>query len=331
MAVLQRDGNNSRFKNPNLNAAVMRLCQQQGANWLFRFEEYATAATRIRAALPLAVSIDNLLHTHRGDHMMVQVGKLAIATVILEKEKGSYLNSVPDRLRGQVRYAATDTPAFAQSWYLPLMRLLVTGKTLDEVKGIFDNVAFVVFNYDRCLEHFLVNGLMTYFNISDGEAIDAVNRLTIIHPYGQVGHFGWQRDAEVLADFGVAEGDLTKIAGQILTFTESAREGVTAKVRSLVSNSDTLIFMGFGYLPQNMDMLRGTEASDTRRVFATMMGIGERDVSVAESEIADVLKRKIWRQGLLEGPYDPPFFRTYIERGSCRDLMDHHWLRLTRR
>lgn len=335
LVVLERRENEARFVHRTLNEAIHGLCVRHAGNdWVTRFWEYSSAAVRIRDALPMAVSIDNLLHTHRHDSLMIQLGKLAIATVILEKESSSHLSARKQIIRGDVQLAITNTPEMSKSWYLPLMRLLATGKTVDQITHIFDNIAFVVFNYDRCLEHFLVNALMNYFNVSDRVAINAVNHLTIIHPYGQVGHLKWQRDAEnrVVSSFGNAEGKIVEIADQILTFTESANEGVIGEVRNLIMGAETLVFMGFGYLPQNMELLSVPEISEVRRVFATMLGIGENDVPIAESEIARVLKRTIWRPGMLvSGLGNATEFHSYVERGTCRNLMDHHWLRLTRR
>lgn len=276
----------------------------------------------------MAVSIDNLLHTHRNDELMIRMGKLAIATSILEKEAQSYLCPKEPRLRGNVEVAVTNTKDMAKSWYLPLMRLLVTGRTLEELEKIFENVAFVVFNYDRCLEHFLVNAVINYFNVEPKTAIDTVNKITILHPYGQVGHFTWQEGAKdsVVSSFGDAEGRLIEIANQLLTFTQSAAEGVAEKARSLVAGSETLVFMGFGFLPQNMQLLTVPDPAATKRVFLTTKGIGDDDVEIVVNELRHVLKLKSTpeRAGRVN------HFHAFVERGTCRDLMDHHWLRLTR-
>jgi len=328
MEVLERDGQNHRFRNEQFNRSVMTLCGGEGVDWTFSFQRYLDAAVRIRYALPMAVSIDNLLHTHRNDELMVQMGKLAIATSILEKEAQSYLCPKEPRRRGDVEVAVANTKDMAKSWYLPLMRLLVTGRTLEELGRIFENVAFVVFNYDRCLEHFLVNAVINYFNACPEVAINTVNRITILHPYGQVGHFAWQDGARdsVISSFGKAEGKLIEIADQLLTFTESAAEGVAKKTRALVANSETLVFMGFGFLPQNMELLTVPDPAATKRVFLTTKGIGEDDVEIVINELRHVLQRK----STTERAGRANHFQAFVERGTCRELMDHHWLRLTR-
>lgn len=328
MSVLERDGQNHRFRNEQFNSSVMTLCGRQDVNWQVPFQHYLDAAVRIRYALPMAVSIDNLLHTHRNDKLMIRMGKLAIATSILEKEVQSCLCPKEPRQRGNVEVAVTNTKDMAKSWYLPLMRLLVTGRTLEELDRIFENVAFVVFNYDRCLEHFLVNAVINYFNVDPKTAIETVNRITILHPYGQVGHFAWQDAANnrVISSFGNAAGKLIEIADQLLTFTESTEEGVVKKTQALVAGSETIVFMGFGFLPQNMELLTVPDPAATKRVFLTTKGIGDDDVEIVINELRHVLQRKPTTERAGRANH----FQAFVERGTCRELMDHHWLRLTR-
>ena len=66
--------------------------------------------------------------------------------------------------------------------------MLVRGVPKENVSQIFDNVSFIVFNYDRCIEHFLLFVLQNAYGISDREAGKIlVEKLRIIHPYGVVG------------------------------------------------------------------------------------------------------------------------------------------------
>lgn len=328
MKVLDRDSNDHTFTNEQFDRAVRALCSAKGAtNSGLRYSECGKAAARLRYALPLAVSIDNLLHTHQDDELMVQLGKLAIATVILEKEAASYLRPQKSNMRGDVELAVTNTPNMLKTWYLPLMRLLVTGRTVAEIGRIFENVAFVVFNYDRCLEHFLVNALMNYFHVDPRVAIEQVNKLTIVHPYGQVGHLKWQKDAEkhVVSSFGNSEGKLIEISDQILTFTQSADTGVRQQAKNLILGAETLVFMGFGFLQQNVELLTVDGQSAATKVFVTTKGIGDDDVEIVLLEIRRMIKRRVAELQFERDGY----FRPFVERQTCRDLMDRNWLRLT--
>ncbi|KQM21676.1 hypothetical protein ASE73_14935 [Sphingomonas sp. Leaf24] len=65
------------------------------------------AAERIRRGLPLAMSIDNFLHSHYGDGDVEYLGKLAIAICILRAEGSSHLFLQPDPL-ASYRYEKTE-------------------------------------------------------------------------------------------------------------------------------------------------------------------------------------------------------------------------------
>jgi hypothetical protein len=296
-----------------------------------KWREYIEAAERLIAALPLAISIDNLLHAHRNDNKMIILGKLAICWVILNHERTSPLFKQGSGWRGSIQGANMESPALNKSWYLPLMRLLGMGKNLDQLSTLFDNVAFVVWNYDRCIEHFLVNAVIDYFNVPPELAANAMNNINIVHPYGRVGKLRWQEGADPTVDFGDQHPPLSKIAESILTFTESAEEGVREQARDLVENAETLVFMGFGFLPQNMGLLTVEHGSSVNRVFATTFGIGDNDVAVVRAEIGEMIQRDAWDPGKLRGQLtERSEFIFYPEFGTCRDLMDHNWLRLSR-
>lgn len=324
-------------QNVSMDDALVRGVHEacRNANFQMEWTEYVEAAKRLLAALPLAISIDNLLHAHRHDHRMVLLGKLAICSVIIAKERASPLFAGEGVRQGNVQIAKMDSPKFTESWHLPLMRLLGMGKDLNQLDTLFDNTAFIVWNYDRCLEHFLVNAIMRYFNVDSAKAAEIVNAVSIVHPYGRAGRLPWQMGADPTAQYGDAWPPLREIAESILTFTESADEGVRARAVDLVEGAETLVFMGFGFLPQNMRLLTTNGTSDVKRVFATTYGVGDDDVAIIRSEIGEMIKRDVWFQGKLPmlglgGMADRPDFRFYAERGTCRDLMDHNWLRLTR-
>lgn len=296
-----------------------------------RLGQYQSAAQRLISALPLAISIDNLLHAHRNDSEMVFLGKLAICHVILSKENQSPLFYESENIRDKVQNINFESSSINASWYLPLMRLLNMGKDLEMVQTIFENIAFIIWNYDRCIEHFLVNSIMKYFNVSEKIAISAMNELRIIHPYGQVGKLPWQEISGVETKFGEKYPNLQEISDSILTFTESAEEGVRQRAVDLVQGAETLVFMGFGYLPQNVKLMTVDSHSNVKRIFSTTYGVGERDVPIIESELSEMIKRYAWFKGKVSFPgRQEPEFRFYDEPGTCRDLMDHNWLRLTR-
>jgi hypothetical protein len=325
--VLQRDGDHVRFTNRTINRAVMGICTQlaRGSDWVPYFETYLEAAQRLRAGLPLAISIDNFLDAHRADAPMVQVGKLAIATVILEQEHSSDLIGTGE-LVDQVDRTSLTSKKISESWYIPLMRLLASKIPVEDIESIFENVAFIVFNYDRNLEQFLINGLMNYYNVKPSSALKAMSKLAIIHPYGQVGHLPWQEGAKK-ARYGDLGVDMPSISDDIRTFTESLDDGVIEIVKSLVSAATTLIFMGFGFLPENMNLLE-VDTSAVEQIFATTWGISHSDEPVVRRQIGRVVKRSHRYPETLSIADGKPHFDGFIANEKCRALMDNNRFRL---
>lgn len=325
IAALSRDRDNLQFINQYLTWPLIDRSQRKRTDWSPAYQEYIDAAARIRFGLPLAVSIDNYLDAHRSDVTMQEIGKIAISITILQAERNSLLygEGLPpvadvDRLPSDAK--------LENSWYLPLMRMITSGRSVEEVNALFDNIAFVVFNYDRCLEHFLVNVIMTYFNVSPQTAIESVRRLVVVHPYGQVGYLPWQHDGPT-ADFGNPRSDLNLIAQGIQTFTESTDSGMVDSVREVVAQAETLIFMGYGFLEQNNDLLR-VDASSVRRVFATTKGISDQDIPIVKQCICSIVAKQEAKSGLEHMQHD--FAEIFIERGDCSALMANHRFRLSR-
>src|SRR5205823_781262 len=79
---------------------------------------------------------------------------------------------------------AVDFALIADTWFVRFMRMLAVPRS--QLEQIFENVAFIVFNYDRCLEHFLLLALTRLYDISPTDAAILLGKLTIIHPYGVI-------------------------------------------------------------------------------------------------------------------------------------------------
>src|SRR6202008_2578422 len=89
--------------------------------------EIVLASRHLRDAMPLAISIDNLLDAWRGDSAAALCAKVAIGRVILQAESESRLMIDPD---SSVR--ELDLAPIADTWFIQLMRLLTENCTLHE-------------------------------------------------------------------------------------------------------------------------------------------------------------------------------------------------------
>ena len=211
-----------------LNAVKSRLGQ---ANTIYgglnprqnEYDRFKAIAKRITRGLPLAISIDNFLHTHRDDSELVALGKTAIALAILEAERNSALvqrlsvatilgppNRRPDRelsLLGE---------RLREAWYVPFIQLLLAGVERGNIARAFSGLRFIVFNYDRCLEQFLWMAVQAYFDISPEEAAGILSDVEIIHVYGSIGPLPWQAaDRTQAVELGEDAADVWAIGSRI--------------------------------------------------------------------------------------------------------------------
>jgi hypothetical protein len=233
--------------------------------------KYKSAAAIINQALPFAISIDNLIDQHRGNRFVEHCGKLGIVRSIIEAERESDLFAYfemdkswddPHTEAEIELHKEKDTQSFEfkKSWYPLFFQKISEGCNLEELKVRLRDMTFVIFNYDRCFEYFLVKALGVSY-CPEEDAIRIVKGLNIIHPYGTVGLMRFQgpSNSPAVVDFGAkAEsycGQLNDLAQGVKTFTESVSSEQGAMMASACVNADRVIFLGFAYHEQNLKLL----------------------------------------------------------------------------
>jgi hypothetical protein len=135
------------------------------------------------SALVTAPSIDTFLDNHSNNADFELLGKLAIAACLIDAEAQSLLRP---RHPGE----AIDLSQVEDKWLAQLFKIMTPGVKNDSIERIFENMSFVVFNYDRCIEQYLEQAISSHFRIdlgSAGRLIDA--HCCIKHPYGCLGTF----------------------------------------------------------------------------------------------------------------------------------------------
>lgn len=250
---------------------------------------YLNAGGQISDAMPQATSIDNFIDVHRGNHMIELCGKLAIVHSILEAEQKSSLFFENGQLNRNINFKNIQG-----TWYDKFLRLLAEGCRRNNVVDIFQNVSFIIFNYDRCIEHFLFYAMKNYYGIQDGEAASIMHTLSIIHPYGTVGHLPWQTDSNSIPFGGRSYGkNLLALAGEIQTFTERVEDAsALSAIRQLVHHAKTIVFLGFAFHKQNMELMQPPTPKSGKRVFATASGISDSDCRIIEEELVRFFDEK---------------------------------------
>lgn len=124
-----------------------------------------------------------------------------------------------------------------------------------------NKVAFITFNYDRSLEHYLYQMAMNMFSGErEHDIAEAIDSLTIVHVHGSVGRLPWQSNPENLYvreyneahHWGVAENSASMI--RIISEIDGNTQEYE-RARRLLTNAQRIYFIGFGYHSENLSRL----------------------------------------------------------------------------
>jgi len=172
---------------------------------------------------------------HRDDERIQLLGKLAIVKSILEAEQKSKLNIDPDT-------GHYDVNNLKETWFFDFAKNLTDGVRKKEIHRLFERVSLVIFNYDRCFEHFMFHALQKIYGIDESTASDVMSKLNIIHPYGTIGELPWQDKSGIPFGFKANRANMEFMAPRIRTYTEQIEKSqVLEAMRSAVFESDTMV------------------------------------------------------------------------------------------
>lgn len=303
---------------PDLYEAVTK--RHAGANQTLQ------AGRRIAEGLPLARSIDDFLHNHRDDRCIVDTGKAAIAVTILDAEMGSELIGLSsfdsrERMKAMGR--------LKQTWLAKLFSFLTRDVPRGREELVFQNLAIINFNYDRCVEFFLHQLLQSYYGLSDPEAAKAMRALDIVHPYGKVGDLPWEGRASGPSTIPFGQrptGDqLLTLADQTRTYTEQLRDEEEINTwRNSIAEAQQVVFLGFAFHQQNMDLLK-LLATPPRipKIYATSYGSSLQDEVVYRDRIRAIFR--LLPEALYAANARVPLVIDF-EASRCSDMLSHYGL-----
>jgi hypothetical protein len=300
---------------PQIEEVLKRKVNEDPERW--QGNRFIGSARHIGEAMQLATSIDTFLESFQHDKERVLLGKLGIAKAIIRAERASKLGPTSNDTKPFNINGVTNT------WYVPLAQAIFSGISSKQVQSAFENVTFIVFNYDRCLQVFLMRALEVYFELKQSEAQNILRRAKFLHPYGSLGSIFDGMPNRV--PFGAESVDLAAAAERIATFSETLTDTeLLSGIATAMQNAETIVFLGFGYHRQNFEILHHQPISVGRRaarVLGTTHGLSESDTSVVRSMISNL----IWAQ--------PPsgYIDTSIHTfgGTCYEFFGEFWRSLT--
>lgn len=292
---------------------ALRFCLNEDGE-VTKINEHLKAARQLGESAKQALSIDNVIDALE-DPQVELVGKLGVVRAILKAEAASRafarVNHRPDTL---------DLSMFVDTWYDSLTKLLTENVRKSQVGGIFDNLEIVNFNYDRCLEHYLPISLAAYYGIPSDDIRDVMQGLTIHRPYGIAGRLPWQKGDAPSVGFGEGHPrQLAEVAQQVRTFTEQVKEGAElAAIRATMARADRVIFLGFAFHRQNVELL-AQKMQDHAEIVATAYKISKSDKSVIDAELGKAFKHE----------FVLPDNRIQLADMTCATLFREYWRTLT--
>lgn len=234
-------------------------------------DKFIDSALQIRNAMPQAISIDNFIDNNRGDKYLELSAKLAIVRSILDTERNSKLYN---KSSGGPKFASLE-----ETWINSFFQLLTENVTKDEIAERLKSIAFIDFNYDRCIEYYLYHSFQNFYNISHSSSVDLLEKLEIHHPYGTVGCLPWQKLTNSI-EFGDKQNvnKIVSLSKEIKTFAEGldSQSGQVEAIQNCMVSGTTIVFLGFAYHPLNMHLLIPQHFDDHIKDPLTIVGTAYR-------------------------------------------------------
>jgi hypothetical protein len=288
---------------------------------------YLESARRVREGVIFSNSIDSFIDVHNQDEKIQLWGKLAIAKVVLDREQASdlYVQGPNNEFR--------DLQSLKDTWFVKFMQGATNGLRKTKIDCIFENVKFIVFNYDRCIEHFLYHALQKHYGIDGSAAASILATLKIYHPYGTIMDLPWQHPEGIAFGADANRASLQLMASRIRTYTEQIASAASLfEMKDQVRTANTLVFLGFSFHPENIKLLSHSGDCLSERVFGTACGISNSNLGEICRQIRSFIRPELVDRGLMSrGPIrlgpEPIFLSQSL---TCSALIQEYSLTLFR-
>jgi hypothetical protein len=201
------------------------------------------------------------------------VGRFAILLSILRHEERSHFGEKVEKPE--------------RDWYFYLYNRLARELIYKESYAQFgqNRIAFVTFNYDRSLEHFVFGSLLHSFEGATAQKVrDQIDAITINHVYGRLSPLPWQEgDASKVLEYGddnsTSFNKLPDMMQNLYVIHEERANPELEKVRVAISGAERIFFLGFGYAKENLEALGLPEVLKQRHhIYGTAMGSTPKEI-----------------------------------------------------
>lgn len=189
-------------------------------------------------------SVDDFLENRREYRL---VGKASIALSLIPNEERENLFDDDDE------------------WYTWLLNRIDEG--IDRPEQIpKNNLRIITFNYDRSFEEFFIGSLMYSYGIGRSNAIELFREtIDVTHAYGKLGSIYGENKRDY--NDSVSYKPLTTAIGGIELIYEVKSSQKKNRLVDYIGKSDRIIFMGFGYHEENLEILSLDKIDASRKTF----------------------------------------------------------------
>lgn len=277
---------NKRFDNEKIHYALENYARTfKPHDPYYGFDSLVDAAKSITKAIPLSISIDNLID-ERKDADVEVCAKIGIAKTILDAERNSTIYCAPGYCK------SLNFENSKKTWLNHFFKIIKQNCEFDNLPERLSQVKFIVFNYDRCVEHYIYYAIQNAYNVNEYAAKECMKYLEVYHPYGRVGSLPWMEDEHPF-DFGydINPEGLVLLVNELKTFTEGidSEESEIDKIRNEFLSANIILFLGFAYHPLNLKLLMtpGRDHNDIRltHYYGTSYGYSGANTESIKSDL----------------------------------------------
>lgn len=195
-------------------------------------------------------SVDIFLEYNPNERWM-RLGKIAMASVLVKCED-------PDIKNLQANYREKGR------WYHVLWDTIKGSSPEEPLEA--DKLSVISFNYDRSLEFALCHNLMGSFSLSRKVALRHLSQIRIVHVHGILADLPESANAARQEDGTVFRKDFQQdwedpeigdaADGIEIVPSTTVHTPAYFKARELMDAAERVVFLGFGFIQENVDRLR---------------------------------------------------------------------------
>lgn len=217
-------------------------------------QRHISAMQTIRDRIQSCPSIDEFINEWQDVPFLPDICKLAIAQIIFRAERSSVLAAIEN----EDTIAAELLRKLENSWLGITLSRLSPGLRRRDIQQRLENVAFITFNYDRCIEQYLMASFKSTYGMSENDAEELLTSTPVFHVYGDLGSLPKGRMGGV--EFGASDRLVPYAARSIRTFTEEVATDHASRIQSTIRAAEKIVFLGCAYHKQNIQVLFGPKA-----------------------------------------------------------------------